>query len=123
MSADNYYFVRKRNDGKFDVTHRFASVYYADEVTPETKQDVWLEGNAEGWRIRGQDKIYPDLESAENAVPAIPADWIETVPPAEKSFDTLEEAIIFAHKCVEEDYVVEYGVVVQNGLLDLLQSS
>lgn len=117
MSADNYYFVRKRNDGKFDVTHRFASAYYADEVSSDQPQDVWLEGNAEGWKIRGEDKIYPTYEDCQNAIPRIPADWIQEIPPQEKSFDTLEEAIMFAHKCVKEDYVVEYGVIVQSGLL------
>ena len=117
MSADNYYFVRKREDGKFDVTHRFASVYYADQVTSQTKQEVWLEGNSEGWKIKGQDEIYPDLESCEAAIPSIPEDWIEEIPPAEKSFDTLEEAVMFAHKCVKEDYVVEYGVIIQSEIL------
>ena len=34
MSADNYLFVRKRADGRFGISHRSASTYYADEDGP-----------------------------------------------------------------------------------------
>ena len=31
MSADNYLFVRLRDDGRFGISHRWASSVYADE--------------------------------------------------------------------------------------------
>jgi hypothetical protein len=87
MSADNYYFVRKRNsDGKYDVTHRYASSSFDDYIKP-------FSGDHE----------YND----ELAYPPASPDF---------TFDTLEQAILFAHKWMERK-PTEYGVRVQIGLL------
>jgi len=123
MSADNYYFVREREDGKFDVTHRYASVYYADEMAPGEypMEGHGFNGDADGWTIPGDSRnvgrVFATLEEAEEAATRRP-DWIEYAPlPADEDFETLEEAVLFAHRCVANASVVEYGVIVQDGLL------
>jgi hypothetical protein len=82
MSADNYLFVRQRkSDGKFDVTHRHASVHYRDEIGGFLpKGNVW---------ISDRDECY----------------------------DTLAEALLAAHKEASEMDILEYGVIVQKGLI------
>lgn len=123
MSADNYLFVRRLADnGKFDVTHRSASAYYADEVDVNNppKEDVWLEGDSEGWRIRGESKTYKTYEEVHAAIPTVPRDWInDAPPPQDQQYDTLAEAMIAAHREVKaSSYPIEYGVSIQEGLLD-----
>lgn len=44
MSADNYLYVRKLDNGKYDITHRFASMYYRDEY-PEGNLNVVVRDN------------------------------------------------------------------------------
>ena len=101
MSADNYLYVRKREDGKFGVSHRFASCYYADEghtvesLRMTNEQEVALGGRA-----------Y-----------AIDGTWIAD-PPEDRYgvFDTAEQALIAAHKAEERGWT-EYGVAIGEGVL------
>jgi len=123
MSADNYYFVSKTEvDGKqvFAVSHRFASTYYSDEVTEPPREAYGMTGNSEGWRLDGDSanagRVFATIEEADAAATLRP-DWIVAPPKNRSVHDTLEEAIIQAHKNVEKDMVVEYGVIVQEGLL------
>ena len=58
MSADNYIFVRKRKDGKYGVSMRFASGDYEDE-------DGLVEDN---WPI--PDDSYGVFDTAEDALVA-----------------------------------------------------
>lgn len=62
MSADNYIYVRKREDGKFGVSMRFASGYYLDEHGGDSVPDDWF------WPIPPDD--FGVFETAEDAVMA-----------------------------------------------------
>lgn len=42
MSADNYIYVRKREDGRFGVSMRFASSYYVDEDAGDSVPVDWF---------------------------------------------------------------------------------
>ena len=42
MSADNYLLVRKRGDGTFGVSMRFASTYYRDTDGDDRVPDHWF---------------------------------------------------------------------------------
>ena len=121
MSADNYYFVSKTDDGKFAVSHRFASTYYKDQVGDEVPAEAYaFEGDKDGWKARGDsklgDKKFATYEEMEANLTRRP-DWIEEPPKTTAIFDTLEEALLAAHRYVAKDEVVEYGVIVQEGLL------
>jgi hypothetical protein len=58
MSADNYLYVRKRPDGQYGVSMRFASGYYTDEAGDY----------GEPWPI--PDDSYGVFECAEDAIMA-----------------------------------------------------
>lgn len=120
MSADNYYFVSKTEDGKFAVSHRYASIYYRDECNVAPMEGSGYSGDSNGWRIVGdkanEGKVFATIAEAELAATRRP-DWLENPPTPRSVHDTLTEAVMQAHKYVKEDYVVEYGVMVQNGLL------
>lgn len=120
MSADNYLYVRKLPNGMYDVTHRFASLYYRDEhPNGNPKQDSWICGDERGWYIRfHEEKIYPTYEEAYAQVPDVPDDWFsDDVPPNTTQFTTVESAVMAAHRLIRSLEVVEYGVIVQEGLL------
>jgi hypothetical protein len=120
MSADNYYYVRKNEKGKYDVSHRFASVYYSDEMLEAPMEGYGFSGGQNGWTIQGdsanEGKVFSSLDEAQKAATRRP-DWIVPPPKSVGEFDTLQEATMFAHKCVQNDYVVEYGVIIQPDLL------
>lgn len=122
MSADNYYFVSKNENGKFEVSHRFASMHYSDEVDPnEPPMEAYgMDGNSEGWRLRGDSQhegtVFATIEEATAAATRRP-DWVERPPNPRSVHATLTEALMQAHKYVSEDYVVEYGVILQEGLV------
>ena len=101
MSADNYLYVRKRKDGKFGVSMRFASVYYSDEGhTVES-----LQAAQQQMRELGQ-SWYPVDES-----------WISEPPEDHYGvFDDATEALWAAHKAEQEEGVVEYGVALGPGV-------
>lgn len=96
MSADNYYFVAKTADGKYTVSHRFASVYYSDEGHTVESLREWYDACEPGKYV-------------------IDEEWI-CEPPAPLSLhETLEEAVMRAHR-FESDQWSEYGVRIQDGL-------
>lgn len=117
MSADNYYFVSKTDDGKFAVSHRFASIYYRDEEVSPPREYTSVTGTHKGWSVNG-DK-GPWFASADEAIRSSPEhpEWIVDPPQPRSTHDTLAEALMTAHKYVSEDYIVEYGVCVQEGLV------
>lgn len=120
MSADNYLYVRKVEEGHYDVTHRFASCYYRDEHTDgNPREDCWYEGNSEGWKLRGGDgTIYAKLEELQASIPLVSDDEMIDVPQAEVWYTTLEAAVMAAHKELQEtEYPIEYGVSIQRGLI------
>lgn len=122
MSADNYYFVSKLENGKFAVSHRFASIHYVDEFdSGEAPMEGYgFNGDANGWTIQGdsanEGKVFITLDEAQLAATRRP-DWIDPAPEPRSIHDTLTEAVMQAHKYVSEDYVVEYGVAIQSGLM------
>ena len=88
MSADNYLLVRLREDGRFGISMRFASTYYADDADP--------------WPF-GQDGL------------PIPKDWLCDAPDDRYGiFDSATDAIVAAHKL---DVYTEYGVSVSESVL------
>lgn len=118
MSADNYYFVAKTDKG-YEVSHRFASVTYADEgYIP--MEGYGFTGDQDGWTINGDEmndgKVFATMDEAVEAATRRP-DWVADNPEPRSTHSTLEEAVLQAHKYVSEDYVVEYGVCVQKGLV------
>lgn len=121
MSADNYIFVSKQADGRFAVSHRYASVYYEDECDEPPTEGYSFTGSNGGWTINGDSKnkgvIFQTLEDAEKAATRRP-DWIVAPPSSRSVHDTLEEAVMAAHKYVSLADVVEYGVIVQANLLE-----
>lgn len=96
MSADNYYYVRKREDGKFGVSHRFASIYYADE----------------GHTV---ESLQADYDSSEPGKYVVDESWIHPVPPDLAIEASLYSALRAADR-LEADSWAEYGVTVQSGL-------
>lgn len=126
MSADNYYFVSKTEEGKYAVSHRFASVYYADEFDPgEAPMEGYsFKGGKAGWSIRGDSanagRIFPTLDEAVAAATRRP-DWIEPPPIPRSTHPTLEAAVMQAHLYVHQDSMngipVEYSVCIQTGLI------
>lgn len=88
MSADNYIYVRKRRDGKYGISHRFASGYYEDE----------------GWTVEELQDDLPEYVVDES--------WI--IPyRAEKDIEVHDDpaqAILAAHRMYERETIVEYGV-------------
>jgi hypothetical protein len=120
MSADNYYFVGKTEDGKFAVSHRFASIYYADECDEPPMESYSMVGDSEGWQLPGDSKVgdkkFATQDEALSNATRRP-DWIVEPPDPRSVHDTLEEAVMTAHSYVQQDYVVEYGVVIQTGLV------
>lgn len=95
MSADNYIYVRKRRDGKYGVSHRFASGYYEDE----------------GWTVEELQADRPEYVVDES--------WI--IPyRAEKDIEVYPnpgEAILAAHRMYDREAIVEYGVRIAPGVL------
>lgn len=122
MSADNYYFVSKQADGKFAVSHRFASGYYEDEFADREPpmEAASVHGDKDGWQLIGDTQnigiIFQTYEDAMAAATRRP-DWVEPAPAPYSLHATLEEAVMAAHRCVADDQVVEYGVVIQSGLM------
>lgn len=121
MSADNYVLVNKTPDGRFAVSHRFASCYYSDEIDGEPPFEYSsLEGTAEGWRARGDsnlgDQVFETIEELNAAATRRP-DWVENPPNPQETFDDPQEAVMFAHRFVKELDIVEYGVIVGEGVV------
>lgn len=105
MSADNYILVRKRDDGRFGVSMRFASVYYRDEIDVEWDK-----------RPRSQAQYTGTGPVDEFGFAPIPDDWIADAPDDHLVFDTTTDAILAAHKWEREEYIVEYGVTLGAGV-------
>ena len=97
MSADNYLLVRKRPDGRFGISHRFASAYYTDEGhTVESLQ--------ESFDLCGEHWVADES-------------WLC---PPEKDIeihDDATDAILAAHRLHCKFAVVEYGVQIGEGVL------
>jgi hypothetical protein len=94
VSADNYIYVRRREDGKFGVSMRFASVYYSDE------------GNT-------VESVQGDLDSCEPGKYRVDDDWIAKTPADHYGvFDDASKAVEAAHRAKASESIVEYGVAV-----------
>ena len=126
MSADNYVYVGRSEDGKYAISHRCASMHYKDEETEAPMEAYGIDGDQEGWRLRGDsvhgDTVFPSPEAALAAATRHP-DWLVDPPAPRATYDTAEQALIGAHQYVAELHVVEYGVVVGEGVLPSSLSS
>lgn len=118
MSADNYILVQKTADGKYSISHRFASSYYNDEVSEPPREYHCLTGTSKGWSVCGDDG--PWFETQEEAIQSSPLrpDWLVDPPTPYKICDTPVEAIKAAHEWKQELPVVEYGVEVAKAVVD-----
>lgn len=100
MSADNYIYVRKRPDGRYGISHRFASGYYADEGHTVESLQEWYDECEPGKYVIDSDWIIP--ENAEKDI---------------EVYDDPREAVMAAHRMYEREAVVEYGVRIGEGIL------
>lgn len=123
MSADNYIYVRKRDDGDYGVSHRCASVYYEDRFDdPRGPMECdYIQGDAEGWHLHGDSNIpettkFPTVEDAENAATRRP-DWLIMPPLDAMVSEDAANAIVLAHKWIRAIGIVEYGVIVSDEVL------
>lgn len=104
MSADNYLYVRKRDDGRYGVSMRFASGYYRDEIDP----DDWPQDQATYTGSGPVDEL---------GFAPIPEEWVEDAPDDRYGvYDTAAEALNAAYR-EESDSWCEYGVSIGDGVL------
>ena len=119
MSADNYIFVSKNNEGKYVVSMRFASTFYRDECSTPPMEGYGFTVTIKGWTIEGdsanEGRVFESQEEAEAAATRRP-DWIVD-PPTGRTFDNPIEAILYAHKWYEDEMIVEYGVSIHPDVL------